>query len=99
MSFKVTQQARLDLFDIGRYTQRRWGKAQRRQYLNDLNKQFQLISDNPQIGRECNDIREAYCPLEFMSHIIFYKLDNPNVLISRILHKSRDVQAQLIQKD
>ena len=36
MCFKVSKEARDDIREIGRYTQRKWGKDQRRNYLNDL---------------------------------------------------------------
>ena len=36
--FRVGKKARNDILDIGRYTQKEWGAAQRRAYLSGLDK-------------------------------------------------------------
>lgn len=95
MPFRVSREATNDLREIGRYTQNKWGKAQRRRYLNDLDEKFQFLAENPQMGRRCDEIREGYFRFEFLSHIVFYRLDSEGLLISRVLHKSRDIKAQL----
>lgn len=95
MPFKVSKEATNDLREIGRYTQNKWGKAQRRRYLDDLDEKFHFLAENPQMGRRCEKIREGYFRFEFMSHIVFYKLGSEGVLISRVLHRNRDVKAQL----
>lgn len=95
MRFKVSKEARDDIREIGRYTQRKWGKDQRRSYLNDLDKKFGLLAENPLLGRRCDSIREGYFRFEYVSHVIFYRQEKDFIVISRVVHQSRDVKALL----
>ncbi len=98
MRFKVSQEANHDLREIGRYTQKKWGKNQRRKYLTELDEKFALLADNPHLGRACDSIREDYFRFEYIRHTIFYKQEKDFVLISRIIHKSRDIKTLLSQE-
>jgi len=51
MRFEVSKKALDDLHRIGRYTQKNWGKAQRRKYLADSDEKFSLLAENPHLGR------------------------------------------------
>lgn len=95
MHFKVSKEARDDIRKIGYHTQRKWGKNQRRKYLNDLDKRFELLAKNPLLGRRCDNIREGYSRFEYISHIIFYRQEKDFIVISRVIHQSRDVKALL----
>ena len=55
--FKLTRQALDDLREIGRYTQKQWGKEQRCVYLNRLDEAFHRIAENPAIRRSAEHIR------------------------------------------
>ncbi len=72
MRFKVSKEARDDIREIGRYTQRKWGKDQRRNYLNDLDKKFGLLAENPLLGRRCDSIREGDISGLNMSATLFF---------------------------
>ena len=95
MRFKVSQRARSDLLQIGRYTQKEWGKEQRCRYLADIDRKFGLLAENPHLGRQSDGIRKGYFRFEYMSHIIFYRVVDSSVLISRVLHKSMDIKVHL----
>ena len=58
--FKITPRARDDLKNIGRYTERQWGKAQRNTYLQNFEKRFRWLAKNPQLGKHRSDISEDY---------------------------------------
>ncbi len=93
MRFKVSKEARDDMRKIGHYTQRKWGKDQRRKYLDDLDKRFGLLAENPLLGRRCDNIIEGYSRFEYISHVIFYRQEKNFIVISRVIHQSRDVKA------
>jgi len=95
MRFKVSKEARDDIREIGRYTQRKWGKDQRRHYLNDLNNKFELLAENPLLGRRCDNIRKGYFRFEYVSHVIFYRQEQDFIVITRVIHQSRDVKSLL----
>ena len=58
--YRLTRTARQDLADIGRYTERQWGVAQRRAYLAQLDASLDLLVDHPQTGVARDDIRHGY---------------------------------------
>ena len=57
--FTLTNWAKADLKEIGRYTQERWGREQRNTYLTRLDACFRQLAANPLTGKECDDIPEG----------------------------------------
>ena len=90
--FKLTVLAKSDLKDIALFTQRKWGREQRNVYLKQFDDSFWMLSENPDIGKSCDEIRDGYRKFPQGCHVIFYKqTDSQEILIIRILHKSMDV--------
>jgi len=90
--FKLTVSAKADLKDIALFTQRKWGKEQRNLYLKQFDESFWMLSENPVLGRRCDEIRDGYRKFPQGSHVIFYRqTDSQEILIIRILHKNMDV--------
>ncbi|RLA03618.1 MAG: type II toxin-antitoxin system RelE/ParE family toxin [Gammaproteobacteria bacterium] len=87
--FKLSTKAKIDLKKIGVFTEKRWGRSQRNTYLLQFDNCFHQISDNPYIGTTCDQVRPGYRLMPQGSHIIFYRVDDNNLVeISRILHKN-----------
>ena len=94
--FYLTRVARADLKAIGRYTETRWGCVQRNKYLAMLDGCFQDLASDPLKGRDCSHLREGYRKYSTGSHIIFYRLVDPQAIeIVRILHARMDVGRHL----
>ncbi|MCC2607860.1 type II toxin-antitoxin system RelE/ParE family toxin [Planctobacterium marinum] len=90
--FKLTVSAKADLKDIALFTQRKWGKEQRNLYLKQFDESFWMLSENPVLGRRCDEIRDGYRKFPQGGHVIFYQqTDSQEILIIRILHKNMDV--------
>jgi len=49
--FTITNKAKADLKEIGRYTQEHWGRDQRNQYLTMMDACFHQLAANPHIER------------------------------------------------
>ncbi len=95
-SFILTKSALDDLLTIGRYTQKRWGTAQRNAYLNMLDDCFQRLAANPLKGKDCNEIRGGYRKMNASSHVVFYRQHRSDAIeIVRILHGRMDLDARL----
>jgi len=58
-AFRFSRRAEADLLSIGDYTLRTWGKAQATRYLGELEVCCQTLSDNPTLGRLCDEVRPA----------------------------------------
>ena len=92
--FRVSRAARQDLLRIGRFTERRWGKAKRNHYLAQLDEAFVLISENDSIGNICDEISPGYRKFPEGSHVIYYRVTDM-VEIIRILHERMDPDSHL----
>ena len=92
----LSAKAKSDLIKIARYTQLTWGTTQRNNYLKVLDSTFQLLAEEPELGINCDYLREGYSKYPQASHVIYYKEYKTNqILIVRILHKSMDVNTAL----
>ena len=95
LHYRVSQRAKEDLRQIGLYTQKEWGKAQRRKYLTGLDNKFSFLTDNPLITPE----RQEFFPVvrihHHESHLIIYVIDDLGITILRVLHQSADIDTYL----
>jgi len=89
--FRLTPRARDDLKNIGRYTERQWGRRQRNTYLRALEKRFGWLAENPQLGKHRIDVAEGYYSFPQGKHVIFYLLEEKGVDIIGIPHKEMDI--------
>ncbi len=94
--FTLTNLAKADLREIGRYTQKRWGRAQRDLYLGMLDASFHQLAANPLDGKDCSEIRDGYRKLNAGRHVIFYRQNLAGLIeIVRILHGCMDIETRL----
>ena len=92
---RLTPQARRDLDGIWEYSVRQWSVDQAETYLQALNSTMQLLTEQPQLGRSIDDIREGYLKFLAGSHLLIYRVKTDCIEIVRILHKSSDVERHL----
>ncbi|KEQ17094.1 type II toxin-antitoxin system RelE/ParE family toxin [Endozoicomonas numazuensis] len=91
--FDLTQKAKADLKEVAKLTMNRWGREQRNIYLKQFDDTFCLLSERPEIGKSCAEIRNGYLKFPQGSHVIFFRKTTQNrIEIVRILHKSMDVE-------
>jgi toxin ParE1/3/4 len=90
-SLKISQSASRNLEKIANLSFLIWGEKQTHDYLEELEKAFYLLLDNPYLGKERTDIKPGFCCLVIKKHIIFYQTNDDTVEILRILHGCMDV--------
>jgi toxin ParE1/3/4 len=86
----LTELAESDIEDIGRYTEERWGKKQKRRYLGAIQKRLSSLRRRPRIGAPRTDIAADYRSAAVGQHFIFYRELDDRLLVLRILHVSMD---------
>ena len=86
-AFRFSRRAEADLLNVGAYTLRTWGEDQTIRYIDDLESCCQMLSDNPSLGRVCDDVRPGLRRMECGRHVVFYRDDPGGILVSRILHR------------
>lgn len=95
-AFSLTAAAKADLKSIAAYTQRRWGKVQRRIYAKQFDDALHMLADTLEAGIACDVIKVGYRKFPIDSHVIFYRaLSDTEIEIVRILHKRMDLGRQL----
>ena len=95
-AFFLTEAAKADLKSIAAYTQRRWGKEQRRIYAKQFDDAFHMLANTLEAGIACDVIKVGYRKFPIGSHVIFYRaLFETEIEIVRILHKRMDLARQL----
>jgi toxin ParE1/3/4 len=83
-AYRLARLAESDLKSIVRYTMKTWGRAQTIRYRQGLQNCFQLLADNPSIGRSCDSIHPG---LRRFEHGVFYLAQPDELLIVRVLHQ------------
>jgi len=83
MRFKLSRLARANIKDIARYTDRHFGAAQTQEYLDGLYYSFELLEDNPKLGREWAEGKRRYV---YRMHIVYYRLTQSGPLITEVRH-------------
>ena len=92
----VSARAREDIKEIGRFSQRQWGRKQRNTYLGEMETVIaSLRRDNPGV-QKVDEIRPGLLSVRSGSHIVFFnRRDNGDVVILRILHQRMDFRRHL----
>ncbi|WP_312389017.1 type II toxin-antitoxin system RelE/ParE family toxin [Chryseobacterium sp.] len=80
-----------DLEDIFDYTLDEFGFDQAKRYLLELEKNFQNLLLNPQLGKKRDEIKKGLYSLPKDNHIIFYRILQNHIKIIRVLHGSREI--------
>lgn len=76
-----------------------WGAKQAIHYIDSLESCCQRLADNPKLGRLCEHIRPGLRRMEHAQHVVFYRIDADDILISRILHRRMLPERQTIDGD
>ncbi len=90
----ISLRAKKDLLNIGRYTQKKWGKSQRNKYLKEIDKCLNRLSKNPNLGIHRPEIKSGYYSYPIGSHIIFYLKERKRIIIIGIPHQAMDITNQ-----
>lgn len=96
-AFRLSNKARDDIRSIGRYTQKKWGKPQRRKYLDGMNACFARLAENPALAPERPDYSPPVRMFPYERHVIIYISDKRGILIVRVLHENMDLPAHLAE--
>lgn len=88
MAYQVSAKAKKDLRDIAIYTEKQWGREQKRRYMATVKESLMLLSEHPGVGHICTDIAAGYCKYHVGKHYIFYRQTaSDSIEIVRILHE------------
>lgn len=84
--YRLSLRADQDLFDIFRYGIKTFGLVQAESYQIDLTRCFNLLAENPRLGRPADIIAPGLRRHEHARHVILYEIEADGVLILAVLH-------------
>jgi len=83
--YKLSLAADRDFENILDFGIDRFGLAQALEYQNAMKERFAQLAAQPDFYQRVDHIRQGYRRSVFQAHSIYYKVDNEQVLIVRIL--------------
>ncbi|WP_273396287.1 type II toxin-antitoxin system RelE/ParE family toxin [Actinobacillus porcinus] len=84
--YKLSKRAEKDLEHIFRYSLTQFGVVQTEKYVKNLVNIFHLLVEQPHMGMDSSYIRPELFRYIYQSHTIYYKYQNQQIFIVRILH-------------
>lgn len=93
LNIRISEPARSDLEEIWQYIAENNPQAANT-IISQLKSKFELIADQPNIGRERQEIMLDLKSFPHKKFIIFYFLTDAGIEIFRVLHSSRDIDSE-----
>lgn len=97
MSLRVlySRAARGDLDDIWKYSAEKWGERRADTYVRSIHDAVVFLSGNPGIARSVNNIREGMMKYAVGSHVVYLRIGDESMSVTRILHSRMDAGRHL----
>lgn len=97
MTYKISNEAQIDIENIWLYTFETWSIEQADRYFNLILDEIEYLTQNPTSGIDYNHIRKGYYRSKVKSHFIFYRINvkENEIEIIRILHQQMDIDNRL----
>jgi toxin ParE1/3/4 len=86
--------AEADLEEIWLYTGHHWSPEQADRYLSDLVATMKSLASGVKFGCEC-PVSDGYFQYPVGSHIVFYRVTDSTLDVTRVLHQRMDVERHL----
>ena len=85
MEYELSELARSNIKDIARYTIENFGEAQADEYLDGLFYSFDLLTDNPRMGKHVvSDLSGNLRRYTYRSHYVIYEIREKIIRIATI---------------
>ena len=95
MKCRVRQSVYEELEEIWQYSLSNWGIDQADQYIRDLTSRFEWLAENPQAGKQRDDIKPGYYCFPQGSLLVFYRIIDDTLDILGVPHQTMDVDSRI----
>lgn len=96
--YRLTPRALSDLDNIADHSLERWGAARAALYLESLQRRFQWLAENPDLGRNRDEIAPRYRSFPEGQHVIFYVVMQAAIAIIGVPHGAMDITSDTLDK-
>jgi toxin ParE1/3/4 len=86
-SYRLSLAADRDIEAITRLSIEAWGVDRAEGYVMDLHRVFEMLGTFPSLGRDIGQVRAGYFRFEHLSHTIFHRRGDGEVIVMRVLHR------------
>jgi toxin ParE1/3/4 len=93
--YRLTPAAEADLAGIWTYTRQQWGVEQANEYVDVLTTAFGELALSPRTAPACDQIRPGYRRCRVERHMIYFRITDFGIAITRILHERMDASRHL----
>ena len=97
MSYRLAPLAIADLDQIATYIRER-NRSAAFKLISQFERQFELLSERPRIGRARPDLRPELRSWPHRSYIVLYRAIEGGIEIIRVVHGARDLVAVLAER-
>jgi toxin ParE1/3/4 len=94
MKIFVSDRADADLLQIYRYLAERNRTAAESLFFREIDRKFENLGLFPFIGRERTTLSKGIRSVVAHPYVIFYMVDGDRIVIVRVLHGRRDIDAE-----
>jgi toxin ParE1/3/4 len=85
-SHALSRAAVADIEQIALHSFRQGGRARAEIYIAALHDAFNRLAQFPELGRDARHVRPGCRAFEVGSHVAFYRADQTDIVILRVLH-------------
>jgi toxin ParE1/3/4 len=89
-AYTIRQAAESDLEEIWLYSYEQWGVEQADKYLRSLFARFTWLAENPNAGKQRDDVKPGYYSFPEGLRIVFYKIKETGIEVIGIPHQNMD---------
>ena len=94
-NYSLSNEADLDIENHYEYGILTFGLEQAQNYMLAMHDSFELLADNPNLGRKADFLKENLYRFDFREHVIFYYQKPKGIHISRVLTEDMDFKRHL----
>lgn len=91
----LSPKAKSDLDRIWDYSARNWGMIQAEKYVRDIWEALETQAKQAPSQDTAAYVREGYSKIRIESHVLFFKSNDLEVDVIRVLHQSMDFERHL----
>ncbi len=97
-TYKITEDAKIDLIEIAQYTLNKWNKNTFIEYRDGLERVFDTIANHTIIQRNFSEKLSDVFVTKYKYHFIFYIYKNNTPIVIAVIHEKRDILKYLIHR-
>lgn len=90
VNYELSKRAEIDMAEIYEYGIFQFGLNQADNYLDEMEAQFEMLYDRPELRRKAFDLRKNLYRFKYESHVIFFHLIENQAFVLRVLGGQMD---------